>query len=148
MKFINILIISCLSLLISAAHHKDHEKDPKSLAFKAYETFAAGDSKAWAKIHTEDFRFTIFGDLPQSGVKVGTDKVIKEVFEVIPVYWPTFKLTPISTEVIGNKVYVHNKMTADNLDTETMHVFTIRDGKIASFTAFEDTDSMRKAMVK
>ena len=45
----------------------------------------------------------------------------------------------------GKKVFELNK---DNLDSETMHVFTIRDGKISSFTAFEDTDSMRKAMIK
>ena len=41
-----------------------------------------------------------------------------------------------------------NKLEDLNLDSETMHVFTIRDGKISSFTAFEDTDSMRKAMVE
>jgi hypothetical protein len=29
-----------------------------------------------------------------------------------------------------------------------MHVFSIKGGKIASFTAFDDTDSMRKAMIK
>jgi ketosteroid isomerase-like protein len=29
-----------------------------------------------------------------------------------------------------------------------MHMFVIRNGKIAAFTAFEDTDSMRRAMVK
>ena len=146
MKNFIIGITALLSFALFSGHHE--ELSSKDLAFKAYETFAAGDSVAWAKIHTDDFKFTIFGDLPQSGVKIGTDAVIKEVFEVIPVYWPKFNLTPISTEVIGNKVFVHNKMTADNLDSETMHVFTIRDGKISSFTAFEDTDSMRKAMIK
>jgi hypothetical protein len=39
-------------------------------------------------------------------------------------------------------------MTASELDAETMRMFVIREGKIASLTAFEDTDSMRKSMVK
>ena len=148
MKKLFFLMPLFLSLTIMAYHHKANETSPEKLVSIAYETFAAGESKAWAKVHTKDFRFTIFGDLPQSGVKIGTDAVIAEVFEVIPRYWPKFKLTPISTVVNGNKVFVHNKMTADNLDTETMHVFTIEDGKISSFTAFEDTDSMRKAMIE
>ena len=147
MKLIKVVFLIFFSVHLFSGHHES-ETDPKSLAFKAYETFAAGDSEAWAKIHTDDFRFTIFGDLPQSGVKIGPQAVIEGVFQVIPVYWPEFKLTPLSTEVVGNKVFVHNRMTAENLDTETMHVFTIRNGKIASFTAFEDTDSMRKSMVK
>ncbi len=123
-------------------------KDFKSLAFKAYETFASGDSAEWAKLHTDDFKFTIFGDLPQSGVKIGTDAVIEEVLKVIPAHWKNFKVNPIRTNVVGNKVFVHVKITADNLDSESMHVFSIKGGKIASFTAFDDTDSMRRAMTK
>ena len=62
-------------------------KDLKSLAFMAYETFASGDSEGWAKLHTNDLKFTVFGDLPHSGVKIGTDAVIEEVFKVIPTHW-------------------------------------------------------------
>jgi ketosteroid isomerase-like protein len=60
--------------------------------------------------------------------------------------WPEFTLTPINIDVVGDTVYVHNKMTGEGLDSETMHMFTLRNGKIASFKAFEDTDSMRLAM--
>jgi len=141
--------IGCSTTTVN--HYAGHEVDKEvleSLVFKAYSTFATGDTKEWAKLHTKDLQFTIFGDLPQSGVNIGTDAVIENVFKVIPVYWPEFALTPIETRVEGNVVFVHNKMTATGLDTETMHMFVIREGKIASFTAFEDTDSMRKSMVK
>ena len=84
--------------------------------------------------------------MPQSGVFVGTDSVIEGVFAKIPVLWPEFTLTPINTDVVGDTVYVHNKMTGEGLDSETMHMFQISNGKISSFTAFEDTDSMRQAM--
>lgn len=148
MKNIFISIIAILAFSITAGHHEKGEVNKEDLVSEAYAAFAAGDTEAWAKIHTDDLKFTIFGDLPQSGVFVGTDAVIKNVFEVIPVYWPKFSLTPIDTKVSGDVVFVHNKMTADDLDSETMHMFVIRNGKIASFTAFEDTGSMRRAMVK
>lgn len=37
-------------------------------------------------------------------------------------------------------------MTADGLESETMHMFVVKNGKVAAFTPFEDTDSMRQAM--
>ena len=79
---------------------------------KACSEFATGNAKELAKLQTKDLQFTIFGDLPQSGVNIGTDAVIENVFKVIPVYWPEFALTPIETRVEGNVVFVHNKMTA------------------------------------
>lgn len=89
---------------------------------------------------------TTFGQLPQSGVFVRTDAVLEGVFAKTPALSPRFTLTPINTDVLGNMVYVHNKMTGEGLDSETMHMFQISNGKISSFTAFEDTDSMRQAM--
>jgi ketosteroid isomerase-like protein len=38
-------------------------------------------------------------------------------------------------------------MKADGMNTESLHMFRMRDGKIAAFTAFDDTDSMRRSMV-
>jgi ketosteroid isomerase-like protein len=148
MKNLLFLIIAILTFNILAGHHENGDVNKEALISKAYASFSAGDTEAWASIHSNDLKFTIFGDLPQSGVFIGTEAVIKNVFEVIPVYWPKFSLTPIETTVVGDVVFVHNRMTADNLNTETMHMFEVRNGKIASFTAFEDTDSMRKAMIK
>ena len=135
-----------LPAYVTAGHHESHEMEPKDLVAAAYATFASGDTDAWAKLHADNLTFTIFGQLPQSGVFVGTDAVIEGVFAKIPVLWPGFTLTPINTDAVGDTVYVHNKMTAEGLDSETMHMFQISNGKISSFTAFEDTDSMRQAM--
>ena len=56
---------------------ESHEMEPKDLVAAAYATFASGDTDAWTKLHTENLTFTIFGQLPQSGVFVGTDAVIE-----------------------------------------------------------------------
>ena len=138
--------VMLLPSYVAAGHHETHEMSPKDVVAAAYATFAAGDTDAWAKLHTDDLTFTVLGQLPQSGVFIGTNAVIEGVFAKIPTLWPEFTLTPINIDVVGDTVYVHNKMTGEGLDSETMHMFTLRDGKIASFKAFEDTDSMRLAM--
>jgi len=45
-------------------------------------------------------------------------------------------------------VFVHSHMTANGLDTETLHMFKVENGIIQSFTAFDDTGSMAAAVVK
>ena len=139
----------CLSLSasVSAGHHESSHAAPEQLVTAAYATFATGDTAAWAALHSDDLTFTIFGQLPQSGTFIGQQAVIDGVFAEIAIHWPDFTLTPINTDVVGDTVYVHNKMTATGLDTQTLHMFKVQDGKISSFTAFEDTDSMRQAMV-
>jgi ketosteroid isomerase-like protein len=150
LKSLNTWVLAlCLTLpgTVLAGHHGPKGMAPEEVVAAAYATFATGDTQAWSALHTDDLTFTIFGQLPQSGVFIGQAAVIENVFAQIAVLWPEFTLTPINIDVIGNTVYVHNKMTAAGLDSETMHMFRLRDGKIVSFTAFEDTDSMRQAMV-
>ena len=114
---------------------------------QAYATFGAGDAEGWAALHTYDFVWTIFGDLPQSGQRIGTKAVIDEVMGLFPTHWPALGFETIETYSLGDVVFVHTRMTAEGMDTQSMHMFTMRDGKIASFTAFDDTDSMRQSMV-
>lgn len=115
---------------------------------RAYATFGAGDAEGWAVLHTDDFVWTIFGDLPQSGRRVGTQAVIDEVMDVLPRYWPTLIFEPIEVYEQGDVIFVHTRMKADGMDTESLHMFHLREGKIASFTAFDDTDAMRASMVE
>jgi ketosteroid isomerase-like protein len=114
---------------------------------QAYATFGVGDAEGWAALHTDDFVWTIFGDLPQSGRRVGTQSVIDEVLGVFPERWPALAFETIETFTAGEVVFVHTRMKADGMDTESLHMFKMRDGKIAAFTAFDDTDSMRRSMV-
>ena len=129
-----------------AGHHEGHQ-DPKSVVMQAYETFSSGDTDAWAALHADDLVFTVFGNIASSGKHLGREAVIQNVFEPISVHWPKFKITPMAYYTDGNMVFVHSKMTADNLDTETMHMFKVENGIIQIFTAFDDTDSMAAADV-
>ena len=132
-------------------HHESHDHSPqdaKSVVKQAYETFGSGDTEAWAALHADDLVFTVFGNIATSGIHIGPDAVIKNVFEPIAVHWPKFTITHKAMYSDGNMVFVHSDMTADGLDTETMHMFKVENGIIQSFTAFDDTDSMASADVK
>jgi len=49
--------------------------------------------------------------------------------------------------VVGNTVYAHGQLAAEGLDSQTMQMWVVEGGKVTAFTAFDDTDSMRQAMV-
>ena len=147
--FLSFILIA--SVGIKSMHHESHDHSPqdsKSVVKQAYETFGSGDTEAWAALHADDLVFTVFGNIATSGVHIGPDAVIKNVFEPISVHWPKFTITHKAMYSDGNMVFVHSDMTADGLDTETMHMFKVENGIIQSFTAFDDTDSMASADVK
>lgn len=147
MKKILFSLTFLFAVTIHAGHHAKGD-DAKSVVKKAYETFAAGDTEAWAALHADDLTFTVFGNIPTTGKHIGTDAVIKKVFEPIPTYWPNFNIKHKAIYSDGNMVFVHSKMTADGLNTETLHMFRVENGIIQSFTAFDDTGSMAEALVK
>jgi hypothetical protein len=62
--------------------------------------------------------------------------------------WPEFKVEPIHFYESGNVVFVHGKMTAEGLDTETVHMVTVKDGKYSRFQPFDDSAAMMKASKK
>ena len=147
--FLSFILIA--SVGVKSMHHESHDHSPqdsKSVVKQAYKTFGSGDTEAWSALHADDLVFTVFGNIATSGIHIGPDAVIKNVFEPIAVHWPKFTITHKAMYSDGNMVFVHSDMTADGLDTETMHMFKVENGIIQSFTAFDDTDSMASADVK
>ena len=147
MKKILFSLTFLFAITIQAGHHEKGD-DAKSVVKKAYETFAAGDTEAWAALHADDLTFTVFGNIPTTGKHIGTDAVIENVFKPIPTHWPNFKIKHKAIYSDGNMVFVHSEMTADGLNTETLHMFRVENGIIQSFTAFDDTGLMADALLK
>ncbi|MDA8543890.1 nuclear transport factor 2 family protein [Gammaproteobacteria bacterium] len=147
MKKLILSLVFISTISIQAGHH-EMAKDAKFVVKKAYATFASGDTEAWTALHAKDLTFTVFGDIPTTGKHIGPDAVIKNVFEPIAKHWPNFNLEHKAMYSDGNMVFVHSHMTADGLDTETLHMFKVENGIIQSFTAFDDTGSMAAAVVK
>ena len=91
MKNIILSLAFITAISIQAGHH-EKDDDAKSVVKKAYATFAAGDTEAWAALHADNLTFTVFGDIPTTGKHVGPNAVIKNVFEPIANHWPNFNI--------------------------------------------------------
>ena len=142
-------LLLALCLVVSSAlagHHEKSETSENILAAKAgYDAFNKGDIEAWKKTQAEDVTFKILEGLPYSGTHVGQQTVIDNVFSVIEEYWDGFQVTPIAFYEAGDTVFIHVKMTAEGLDTESLHMATIKDGLFVNFQAFENSALMLEA---
>ncbi len=116
-----------------------------AIAKSNYDAFASGDMEAWKGTQVDDVVWTIQVGLPYAGTYTGPDAVIEGVFGSIGEMWSNFKVEPIHYYESGDTVFVHIKMTAEGLDTESIHMVTIKNGKYTSFQPFEDSAAMMKA---
>lgn len=139
------LQFSICSLIFSVQAYSESDIE---VVEQSYANFLSGDAEGWAALHTDDFVWTILGDLPHSGQRVGTQAVIDEVMGLFPKHWPDLVIDTIKTYQVDDVVFVHARVMAQGMDTESLHMFKMRDGKIAAFTAFDDTDALRASMVQ
>lgn len=133
-------------LMAFFAHADDHEVTKLSRNVEAtkaaYAAFAEGDMEAWKAVHNTDVEWTILEGLPYAGTYVGTEAIIENVFAKIGLLWPDFKVEPLEYYESGDKVFVHVRITIDGKQTEALHMATMRDGKQAAFTPFENSAFM------
>ena len=146
MKLITLFLSLFISNLVFAGHHATHEMSANVAVAKAgYDAFNAGDMDAWRAVQADKTVWTIQVGLPYTGEYVGAAAVEAGVFGPISEMWPDFKVEPIKFYESGNTVFVHVRMTAEGLDTESIHMIKIVDGKYASFQPFDDSAAMMKA---
>ena len=140
-----------LSLIFTAApataghHEQDGMSANIAVAKAGYDAFGVGDMEAWRAVQAEDSVWTIQVGLPYTGTYIGPAAVEAGIFAPISEMWPDFKVEPIKFYESGDTVFVHVRMTAEGLDTEAMHMVTIRDGKYAAFQPFDDSAAMMAA---
>jgi hypothetical protein len=134
-----------MSTAVFAGHHAENEMSANvAIAKSGYDAFASGDMEAWKSTQADDVVWTVQVGLPYAGTYTGAEAVIEGVFSPIGEMWPNFKVEPIHYYESGDTVFVHIKMTAKGLDTESIHMVTIKNGKYASFQPFEDSAAMMK----
>jgi ketosteroid isomerase-like protein len=147
MKYLIGAFLLSIAPLLFAGHHEKEAPSPNILATKAaYEAFSAGDLEAWRAVHSEEVVWTILEGLPYAGTHVGPDNIIKNVFEQISELWPDFQVKPIAYYEVGDKVFVHVKITIGGKQTEAVHMATLKDGKQVAFTPFENSSFMMQQL--
>jgi ketosteroid isomerase-like protein len=111
----------------------------------AYEAFGRGDVPGVLGAMADDIEWHEPEGMPYGGVYHGGEAVAQNVFGPITQDIPDFAVTPEEFIASGDAVAVvvrytgTGKATGKPLDLSVMHVWDVRDGKIARFREFADT---------
>tara|TARA_B000000460_G_scaffold208083_1_gene155360 strand:- start:132 stop:500 length:369 start_codon:yes stop_codon:yes gene_type:complete len=119
---------------------------PKELVLGGYKSFAEGDMESLGKIYHKDALITVNGDHELSGEYRGFDDFLGNFLAQIPVKFPNFSLEILNVAAEGDRVYLHVHITADNLDTESVHMFVVKDDLETEFHIFDDSQKMATAL--
>ena len=64
----------------------------------------------------------------------------------IPTKFPNFDLKILNVTAEGNRVIVHVKYSADNLNSESVHMFVVEDGLETEFCIVDDSQKIAAAL--
>ena len=117
-----------------------------------YEAVEGGDLPGGLALIADDCAWTEMAGFPYAGTYVGPDAVRDNVFMRIGAEWDGFTMTvdevlDAGDAVIGIGTYSGTyKATGKPMRARVVHVFRMRDGKIASFEQFADTLEVAESM--
>lgn len=119
---------------------------PKELVLGGYKSFAEGDMEALGKIYHENAVISVNGDHELSGEYRGFDDFLNNFIVKLPVKFPNFSLDILNVVSEDDRVYLHVRYRADNLDAESVHMFVVKDGLETEFHLFDDSQKMAAAL--
>jgi uncharacterized protein len=117
-----------------------------------YEAFGRGDVAAVLGAMADDVEWHEAEGMPYGGVYRGGQAVAENVFGPIIRDVPNFAVSPDEIIGSGNTVAVvvrytgTGQATGKQLDLPVVHVWDVRDGKIARFRQFIDTAMFREVV--
>jgi ketosteroid isomerase-like protein len=119
---------------------------------RTYDAVDRGDIPAVLELLTDDVEWTLQGPstIPFAGTRHGRDGVA-EFFTLLgqnlqfQVFEPYLFLNEGDTVVALGRERSQSPSTGGTVVQEWAHVYTLRDGKIATFQAFEDTAALAAA---
>jgi len=122
------------------------------IARSFYEAVEGGDLEGGLALIAPDCAWTEMAGFPYAGTYVGPDAVRDNVFFRIGADWDGFRMDVDEildggTAVVGIGTYSATcKATGKPMRARVVHVFRIRDGKIAAFEQFADTAKVAESM--
>lgn len=118
----------------------------------AYDAFGRGDVPGVLAAMADDIKWYEAEGMPYGGVYHGGEAVVQNVFGPIVQDIPNFAVTPEEFIASGDTVAVvvrytgTGKDTGNELDLPVVHVWDVRDGKLARFRQFADTAKFREVV--
>ena len=119
---------------------------PKEIVLSGYQCFAEGDMEGLGKIYHPNALIKVNGDHELSGDYHGFDDFLNNFLAKIPIKFPNFDLDILNVTAEDNRVHVHVKLSADNLDSEAVHMFVVEDGLETEFRIVDDSQKIAKAL--
>ena len=119
---------------------------PKEIVLGGYQSFSEGDMEALGKIFHKDAVIKVNGDHELSGEYLGFGDFLNNFLAKIPVKFPNFDLNILNVTAEDNRVIVHVKLSADNLDAEAVHMFVVEDGLETEFRIVDDSQKIANAL--
>ncbi len=110
-----------------------------------YDAFGRGDVPGVLGAMADDVEWREAEGMPYGGVYHGGEAVVQNVFGPVTRDIPDFAVTPEEFIASGDAVAVvarytgTGKATGKQLDLSVVHVWDVRNGKIARFRQFADT---------
>jgi ketosteroid isomerase-like protein len=117
-----------------------------------YEAFGRGDVPGVLGAMTDDVVWHETEGMPYGGVYHGGEEIAKNVFGPITEDLQDFAVIPEEFIASGSTVAVvarytgTGKETGNTLDLPAVHLWDVRDGKVARFRQFIDTVKFREAV--
>lgn len=118
----------------------------------AYDAFGRGDVPGVLDAMADDIKWYEAEGMPYGGLYHGGEAVVQNVFGPIVQDIPNFAVTPEEFIASGDTVAVvvrytgTGKDTGNELDLPVVHVWDVRDGKLARFRQFADTAKFREVV--
>lgn len=119
---------------------------------EVYEAFARGDVAAVLGAMTKDIEWHEAEGMPYGGVHRGGQAIVQNVLGPITADVVDFAVTPErliaeqGTVVAVTRYTGVGKETGEALDLPVVHIWEVRDGKIAGFRQFIDTAKFREVV--
>ena len=116
-----------------------------------YERVGSGDLPGGLELVADDATWTEMESFGHAGVYVGPDQVRDNIFVRIGSEWAPFGLAVDEildggSAIVGVGTYSGtSKETGKSFSARVVHLFRVRDGKIASFEQFTDTAAIAAA---
>ena len=120
---------------------------PKEIVLSGYEAFAEGNMAKLGAIYHPECRININGKHALSGEYLGFDAFASEVLAKLETTWPGFNLDITKVVAEGVDVCIFLKVTANNLDSCSIHHFIVEDGLETEFNIYDDSQRMAEAMM-
>jgi uncharacterized protein len=128
------------------------ERENTELVHQAYQHFKGGDIQSLLGLLSEDVEWKLFEieGVPFSGTRRGVERVgefFAQVFDTEePLHFEPRELVAQGEKVVALGDYAWRvKSTGREYESDFVHVFTVRDGKVARFQEFMDTAAVSAA---